>query len=680
MPQATPPPSPGRWCRPSRILTPLCLLLIEITPVFAATTEEYLAMDLAQLMQVTITSVAKKPQTIADTPAAVHVISQEDIRRSGVTSIPEALTLAPGIQVTRISSSKWAISCRGFNGFISNKLLVLMDGRTVYNHAYNSTLWDGQNTLLEDIERIEVIRGPGGTIWGTNAVNGVINIITKKSQNTTGSLLRAGMGTGEKSMTGARQGFKLGQSAFGRLYVTGNNRDSGVLLGSDQDAFDDWNNLHSGFRMDGTVGKNNDWTVQGDHYQTDSNQITFPFWLPAPPYLVTNYDGYSSTGGNVVANWEHRTAKGDQFSAKAYYDASTLRAPFNDFSFVTIDLDLQYKLDLNDRHNLTMGAGYRQVEGDFTGQYQVIIPDQSNDLYSVFFQDEISLVRDKLSLFVGSKFENTVFTGNEWQPSARLLYKQDHQHSFWTSFTRAVRTPSMYESSGSCVLFGLPSPYSDQPVRINGNPDLDSEILFAYEAGYRWQANPTLSTDLSLYYNDYDGIYTAIADPTSTTPNGNYAAIRKGKGYGAEITTLWQAKPWLSLAFTYSWQKLDVATKNGLTTTELINETFQSTNTPRHQASLRATIDLSSSWQVNSSLRYVDSIYGLSSLDLQTTIPVPAYTVFDLNLIWKAKKNLEIMLAGQGLLDDSRLEYVSELFTPATEIERAIYAKVTWHF
>ena len=652
-------------------------------PAMAETLDKYLDMDLAQLMQVTITSVAKQPQTLADTAAAVFVISREDIRRSGVTSIPEALALAPGLHVARISAGKWSISARGFGGYTSNKLLVLMDGRSLYTPAYSGTFWDAQNTLLEDIERIEVIRGPGGTIWGANAVNGVINIITKKAQSTEGTLVRVRGGNGEQGAA-AREGFKVGEATFGRLYATTSNYDSNVLRSnipgkSDDDANDDWQNLQSGFRLDGQAGTGTEWTLQGDVYKLDGNQIVFPYWLDRPPYLTANYGDYSAGGGNVIGSWQHRFDSDSTLTCKTYYDNNHRKEVYYEDTFNTIDLDLQYEFTLGTWNNLTTGLGYRHIDGHFVNNYQVSLPDQNQDLYSSFFQDQIKLIDRQLWLTLGTKYEHNDFTGSEWQPSARLLWKPDEEQSIWVAVARAVRTPSMVERNGSVTLAAFSTPLGTGKSSLRGTSAFDSESLIAYEAGYRWQARRNVFFDIAAYYNDYDDIYSAVRSTSALDPDLHFKNSQEGTGHGVEFAANWQASSWLLLNFTYTWQELDLNFKDPSEVGGL--EGSSSTiNSPKHLAAVRTSIDFSENWQSNLWLRYVDSFTGRNSTDPTSEIPVSSQFYFDANLVYKPAKNIEIMLAGQNLLNSSQLQYVAELLVPPTEIERVVYAKVTWSF
>ena len=664
-------------------LAQVCFFLPALTQAWAETNsgDRYFDMDLAQLMQITITSVAKKPQTLADTAAAVFVITQEDIRRSGVTTVADALAMAPGMQVARISSSKWSVASRGFGGFTSNKLLVMIDGRSVYTPAYSGTYWDMQNTLLEDIDRIEVVRGPGGTMWGANAVNGVVNIITKKSQDTLGTLVRGGVGEGEKLSAAGRHGTTIGDSAFGRFYVTANDRDSNVLAGSDEDAHDGWHTVQGGFRMDGMVGSKSEWTLQGDLYRNNGDQIIFPYWLDRYPYLTSDDSDFTTKGANLIGKWQRRLDNDDLLTLKAYMDSNDREESYFEQNFLTLDADLQYETRIGERNSLTMGTGVRRIDARFEDTYNVSIPDQKRDLYNAFLQDEIELFSDRLWLTLGTKYEYNEYTGNEWQPSARLLWKPMVNHSLWTSVARAVRTPSMVEDSGAVTVASFPAPpfFTPQRIRLLGSSEFDCESLIAYEAGYRWQARENLGLDVAVYYNDYDDNY-GILPRTDGSYDLSFANVATGEGHGVEIAVNWQARSWWALALSYSWQELSVDWKNSTPDSSFFNSEFYAGGSPRHLASLRSAIDFAKNWQFNCWLRYVDEIKGRDTVDLISSVDVPSYLVFDANLIWKPRKDLEVMLAGQNLFNSSQLEYAAELLTPITEIERRVYGKVTWRF
>ncbi|MCK5069376.1 MAG: TonB-dependent receptor plug domain-containing protein, partial [Desulfocapsa sp.] len=466
---------------------------------------DFFDMDIAQLMQITITSVARKPQNLSDSAAAVFVITQDDIHRSGVTSIPEALRMAPGLQVARVDSNKWAITSRGFAGNFANKLLVMIDGRTVYSPAFSGVYWDAQDTLLDDIDRIEVIRGPGATIWGANAVNGVVNIITKKASDTQGGLVTLGGGTHDKIMTGLRYGAAIGEDTHGRVYVKYHKQNSYEVYDTGKDANDDWDSLRTGFRVDGELAGKNSWTLQGDLYSNNENQLLSPFWIANPPYLTEKEDSFDTSGWNVLGRWQTEISQTSSWTIQAYYDYTNRDEAIMEQTHRTVDLDLHYQNQLNTRNNIVMGIGYRSVDAEFDNSFQVSVEpgDRSENLYSGFVQDEIMLATDSLWLTLGVKWEHNEFTGNELQPSGRLLWKVTDKQTVWAAISRAVRTPSEFEESGSITMGVIPTiPPDSMKFTLNGSDQYGAEELIAYEAGYRWFALANVSLDLSVFYND----------------------------------------------------------------------------------------------------------------------------------------------------------------------------------
>jgi len=652
--------------------------------VEAATGNEYFELDIAQLMNITITSVAKRDQRLADAPAAIFVITQEDIRRSGVTNLADALAMAPGIQVAQISSSKWSVSSRGFAGFTSNKLLVLIDGRSVYSPAYSGVFWDAQNTLLEDIDRIEVIRGPGGTLWGANAVNGVINIITKNARDTEGGLVRASMG-GEGAMsTAGRYGGKISENTFARFYLSYDDFGANRLNDTEADANDDWQRKQTGFRMDGQPSGASEWTLQGDLYDNEGDQWVIPYWTSGSPYYSSLADAWDAKGGNLVGRWRQELNADQVLTFKAYYDYNERSDAVFNLEFTTVDLDLQYETKVGERQVLTMGTGYRSIQGDFDQTYQVSLPDRDDSLYSAFVQDEINLVKERLWLTLGTKYEHNDYTGSEWQPSAKLLYKPIENHSLWASAARAVRTPSIVEQYGR-VLMGRYPVYMGSTLvgagslNFVGSQDFDSEIVNAYEVGYRWQANSRLSFDLALFYNDYDEIYTVDPKISGFDVDGVFVNGQSGDGQGFELAVDWQAASWLSFALAYSYLETDLTTEAWVGTQS--GSDWVSKSAPKNQVSLRSSIALAEDWRLNLWLRYVDDVTCRNSADLLgDPVGIDGYFVFNANIIWTPVKNMEFMLAGQNLTDSGQLRYLSEYQTPATEIERSVYGKFTWRF
>ena len=644
---------------------------------------EFLDMDISQLMQVTITSVAKREQNLADAAAAVYVITQDEIHRSGVTTVPEALRLAPGLQVARINSNKWAISSRGINGQFSNKLLVLVDGRTVYTPGFSGTYWETQTTLLEDVDRIEVIRGPGATLWGANAVNGVINIITKHSEDTQGGLVKIGAGNIEEVISGLRYGFELGSKTTGRAYVTYNQRDSFDLLSDGSDANDDWDNITAGFRFDGTLSGDQSWTLQGDIYSNDANQTIEPFFTPTPPFVTRDQSGIDANGGNILGRWEKKLTKG-AFKAQAYFDYIDRDESYVGQTYKTTDFEFQYERMLGESHNFTLGLGYRHVDSSFENTFraQIIPDDRDDDLYSGFIQDEITLLPETLWLTLGTKWENNEFTDNEIQPSGRIMWKPNDTQSIWASISRAVRTPSIAETTTNAVVSILPVP-SPFPVflTINGNPEFDSEEVIAYEAGYRWYPKDNLYFDLALFYNDYEDLFDSQFGTTPQTA-GQLEFINNvdGNSYGFELAANWKPEKWLEFVFTYSYLHLDfnesISTNTGFTGQALVLEG----SAPEHQVSLRTSLDFLDNWQANLWLRYVSELDLSSQAAAAQGIIVDDYVECDLNISWKPTENLELMAVGQNLLNSDKLEFVSEFFNPPTEVERGFYLKALYRF
>ena len=642
---------------------------------------EYLDMDISQLMQITITSVAKKPQSLSDSPAAVFVITSDDIHRLGITSIPEALRLAPGLQVARVDANKWAITSRGFSGTFANKLLVMIDGRTVYSPAFSGVYWDVQDTLLEDIDRIEVIRGPGATIWGANAVNGVINIITKKTDDTAGGFAAIGVGSEERLLGEARYGIRFSDSISGRAYVKYRDQDSLVLHYHDRDAGDAWNSVRSGFRVDGKNAFNHSgWTLQGDIYSNREDQIVFPAWQDEYPYMVPRNDTVESSGGNVIGRWQRKFSAHDSLSMQMYYDLTSRDELAIGQKHQIVDMDVHYQTRLGRRHGLSMGLGYRYTDSEFENTFQVAIdPDnRSENLYSCFLQDEI-LLTDQLWLTVGAKWEHNDFTGGEIQPSGRILWRINKANSLWAAVSRAVRIPSEFEEDGHLLMGLLPS--SDGKVvmyALNGDDDLKAEELLAYEAGYRWMPAAVFSLDLSLFYNDYTNLL--AAEPLSPlTANTLYLHnIMHGSTYGVELAADWQVSDPLSLRMAYSYIGFDLDIDAD--SLNSIGDDIVAEVSPRHQVSLVASYTFSPRLQVSFWGRYVGRLDASKKILSHGQLSTDAYCTLDATLTWKVTEQLELMLNGRNLFDESHLEYISEYSTPPTEVERSVYFQMSYRF
>ncbi|MFT5697691.1 MAG: iron complex outermembrane receptor protein [Desulforhopalus sp.] len=643
---------------------------------------EFIDMDISQLMNVTITSVSKKPQSLADAAAAVYVISAEDIKTSGVTTVAHALAMAPGLQVAQISSSKWSISSRGFSGYTSNKLLILVDGRSVYTPVYSGTFWDEQNVMLEDVARIEVIRGPGGTLWGANAVNGVINIITKKAEDTQGVMLTAGGGSQERVLGGGRVGGKLGESTYGRLSLSYNDREENSLYYGDTDAGDGWESKRGSVRIDGEQSQKAKWTLQGDLYKNDEDQLVSPFWTTEPPYLSSKEGSVEDEGADILGRYEYSFSPDKIFTIQTYYDYSDRTDDFYQQTVTVYDLDLQYQMEVGKSNSLNMGSGFRQTRADFADTSQISLTDSTDDLYSAFLQDEITLVPEILWFTLGTKWEHNDYTGSEWQPSARILWKPAVNHSLWSSVARAVRTPSMVEDQSTVLVAVIPTDFGVIQSSLVGNEDFSSEELIAYEAGYRWQSSLNVSLDLSVFYNDYDDIYTVAYVPPATGYDLTFVNGVEGDSLGLEAVVDWTPVDWVLFQFVYSYIDMSFQVKNEFnsTSSNVVSGYLEDSN-PQHQASLRSTFKVGKDWKLNLWFRYVDEILVRNNEDIfGGGLAIDDYVIFDANVIWSVSENIEIMLAGQNLLEERQLQYASEYTTAPTAIERGFYGKVTWKF
>ncbi len=642
---------------------------------------EYLDLDISQLMQITITSVSKKEQALSDAAAAVFVITRKDIHRSGVSSIPEALRMVPGLQVARIGAEKWAITSRGFNGQTANKLLVLMDGRTLYSPSFSGVYWDVQETLLEDIDRIEVIRGPGGTLWGANAVNGIVNIITKKADETKGGLVRLSAGDEERVTGGLRYGGAIGEFAHARAWFTYRNHDSFQLHDSEENANDNWQSLHGGFRMDGDISQKSVWTVQGDIYEENASQLVSPSFTMTPPYASEVPDDYDAFGWNILARLKQQISSDHSWTLQSYYDYTNRDELYIGQLHKTFDVEFQHQMKIGASHDLICGLGYRYIYDTFDSTFQLLMTPESasRDLYSVFIQDEITLMPDRLWLTLGSKFEHNDYTGYEIQPSGRLLYKPAENQTVWGAISRAVRTPSRIETDTRITAGMIPNEASaPTPLFVWGNEAFDSENVLAYEFGYRIFPTKQLSIDIALFYNEYDNLRTATPLGATAISKVQFENKSSGSSLGFELAADWKPVSWLSFQLGYTWLELNLDANDGGTGLDII--VVYENSSPQNSVSLRSAIDITQDLQMNLWLRYVDQFTAGGIQALLNNSIVEEYMAFDATLSWSATEALELMLVGQNLFSSGRMEFVSEYLAPRTDVEQSVYGKLTYRF
>jgi iron complex outermembrane recepter protein len=632
-------------------------------------------LSLSELGNIEVTTVTKEPEEVWKTPAAIFVITQQDIQRSGATSIPEALRLAPGVEVARISSDEWSIGIRGFGSRLSRSVLVLMDGRIVYSSFTAGVYWEVQDTLIEDIDHIEVIRGPGGTIWGPNAVNGVINIITKSSKDTQGGLVSGGAGNVEQGFGEARYGGGNGSNFTYRVYGKGFARSPEYH--SDGINYDAWQAGQAGFRMDWTEGARDSYTLQGDGYYQGAGESVAAATYNPPTNFILDGDAHLS-GGNVLFRWKRTLGEKKDFQLTAYYDqTSRNELNFGDIRN-TVNLDYLQRFPLL-RQEISWGVEAYASHGNEIEVYSGLYfnpPALTDQYYTAFIQDEVTLVKNKLALLAGPRFLKTNFTGLLIEPTARLLYTPTATQTLWAAFTQAVRTPADVERD--FFLSSYVSNVGNLPLfaRFNGNRNFQSERLNGYELGYRRLVGPKLYVDVATFFNQYRNLLSEdITGPISieTNPAPTHLLLPAAFGNGIEATTEggeiaseWQPKPFWRLTGSYSFLEMHVENAPG--STNVSDPKSIQGSSPQHQVLLQSNFDLPKSITADFQIRYVSSLPALQ---------VPSYWTGDASLGWSPNKQLRFSVVGQNLFQPFHYEY---LYDPRglVGIERSIFGRVTW--
>ena len=594
-------------------------------------------MTIEELFNLEVTTVSSKPEMLSATPAAVKVVTGDDIRRMGALSLPEALRYIPGVEVARVDNRQYAITARGFNGTIANKLLVLIDGRSVYTPLFSGVFWDAQDVFLDDVEQIEVIRGPGATVWGANAVNGVINVISKRAAETQGLFVMGGAGNPERGFGGLRYGGKLGSGSFFRLYGKMTDRDAS-LRPNGQEAGDDFKMAQGGFRFDGGLSPSSDLTIQGDLYDGSADQAAT--------------SDMEIGGRNVMARWTRRLAEHSDMHLNAYYDHTVREMPliFRE-TLDTYDVSLRHRLPLGKRHDVVWGLGLRKTE-DVVGNtpgFAFLPSHQTRNLYSGFVQDEIEL-SSVLHWTLGSKIERVDDTGIEVEPSTRLAWTPSATRTLWGAVSRAVRAPSRLDRD----LYVPSTP----PFFLAGGPDFDSEELIAYELGYKARPARNLSAAIATFYNSYDKLRSVRGGPPIVLANDLH-----GETYGAEVSATLEATKGLRLSGGYTFLRMILRSDTDTSTVK------QSGDSPRHQWFARSSLTLPHGIEVDAGVRYVGELPNQK---------IPSYLATDARLGWRPVPSLEISAVGQNLFDSRHPEFG----TPASrkEVERSLYGRATWTY
>jgi iron complex outermembrane recepter protein len=679
----------------SRTISTMLLLAVSMTPLGRAgdpqsqtqtTSPSALKqLSLEELSEIDVTTPSKEPVPAMRTPAAIYVITGEDIRRASVTTIPDALRLAPGVEVAQIDSSKWSVGIRGFGTRLSRDVLVLIDGRTVYTPLFAGTYWEVQDTLLEDIDRIEIIRGPGGTIWGPNAVDGVINIITKSSKDTKGVFASAGGGSVEQGFANFRYGAGNDQGLTWRVYGKAFTR--GPEYHPDGDNFDAWRGGQGGFRMDWTSQHNGSFSFQGDLYkQEDGERVTASTYVPP---LNQTLDGYAQlSGGNILFRWTRKLSDTNNYQLQVYYDRTNRYEPNLGDRLNTFDVDFQARRKIFTRQQLLYGVEGRASPGHFLEVVSGLVFSPANRtdyLVSSFIEDDITLVDNKLLLTAGSKVLHTNYTGVQAEPSIRLMWTPNARQTFWAAFTRAVRTPSDAEEDFYLSSFLATTPNGvEEFARFSANTHFAPEKLNGYEIGYRKLILKNVYIDFAGFFNHYHDLFSqdlagpvfventlpfpinTAAPPTHYLLPAEFGNSLYGITTGGEIAPEWRPVEHWRLRGSYSYLNMDLSRVPGVA----LGETPASLEgaSPRHQTEAESSFDLGARVKLDLIYRFVSALPAVSAR---------AYSTGDARIGWRAHSHIEFSLVGRNLFQPWHVEYAGDPGVPVA-IRRNVYATIAF--
>jgi iron complex outermembrane receptor protein len=635
------------------------------------TPEDLKRLSLEELLRVEITTAMRVPEPATAIPAAVFVITQDDIRRSGAASLPEILRLAPGLQVAQQDGARYAVGMRGFADRLARSMLVLMDGRAVYSPLFAGTYWEVQDTLLEDIERIEIVRGPGGTLWGANAVNGIINIITRRAQDTRGTLVSGSLGSHTRGPIAVRHGGAAGSNGYFRAYAKAFDRDAQFHAAGA--AYDQSNMVQGGLRGDWTLSRSRTLTLQGDVYTGELGQ-RFSLPLASPPFTQSSIRDAGLSGGNVLARWAAPIA-GGEYQLQTYYDRTRRDERPVAETRDTFDVDFQHRRRLGRRHGLVWGGGYRVTNGRITAVAPTAFlpPDRTDSLYTAFFQDDFIVRPERLRLILGTKVEHNDYSGFEIQPSGRLMWSITPSHSLFSAVTRAVRTPSRVETDYTTT--SLSNPSVPAFVRLQPNPEFEPEELTAYELGYRVRTVPSLYVTVSGFFNHLENTLSTELLPAfvETTPpparlilpvtfrNGLH-----GNSHGVEITGDVRPLAWWRATVNYSFLRVQMTRNPG--SADVSQERRYEGLSPQHQIQFVSSLDLPGRVSLDWFLRYVSEL---------PAGPVPGYATSNVRASWHPHPRLEVAVIGQNLHEARHLEWPTGAGGNVL-IERSARVAVTW--
>jgi len=644
-------------------------------------------VSIENLMNMEVTSVSKKEQKLSKVAAAIFVITQEDIRRSGATNIPDLLRMVPGLDVGQINGSTWAIGSRGLNQQFANKLLVMVDGRSVYSPTFSGVFWDTLDLPLFDIERIEVIRGPGGTIWGANAVTGVISIFTKKAAQTSGTVLETGGGNLLQGFGTAQYGGTVGKKTDFRVYTKYFSQNHLLDLNG-QSGADGWHRLRGGFRTDSNLSSKDSLTFEGD--LSVGREGEFGFELPSvtSPGFVAVSEEINLANGSLESIWNHTYSGGSDSTLQFSYDQHRRGDPLNPELRNTYDLAFRHDFALGSRQDIVWGLGYRYTADRIGGTLTVAMnpPNRALQLFDAFLQDEIALVPERLFLTAGIKLEHNDYTGFEAMPSVRAAWSPSDHHMLWVALSEALRAPSRNDTNLVLNIGSFPGPGGTPTLlRLLGNPNFQDERLIAYEVGYRTMLSKRLSIDLAAYYNDWDKVQTTEPSGSffETTPSPPhevqtlvYENLIHGESHGIEVTANWRVTDWWSISPGLAIAREHFHTDPQSADTQTV--LFLQGNSPDYPIRLRSHVDMrhNLAWDVSA---YFDDV--LENQGPLSDLTIPSYTRLDTGLTWKLGERFTLSLVGQNLLKDHHMEFEDVNGSMQSgQIKRSAYAKLVWQF
>jgi iron complex outermembrane receptor protein len=657
------------------------LLAVPAWPQNSPNPADLSGKSLEDLMNIEVTSVSKREEKLSRTAAAVFVITQEDIRNSGATNIPDLLRIVPGLDVAQIDASTWAISARGFNQQSSDKLLVLIDGRTVYNPLFSGVDWDAQGVPLDNIDRIEVIRGPAASVWGANAVNGVISIITKRADQTQGGFVTAGGGTQQQGFGTARFGGTLG--AGGAYRVSTNYSNSSDLLDpSGQSGKDAWDTLRADIRADKALTAKDSLTLEASGYNGGEGERVPTVTSISPPVNQVLDLQQQFSGWSVLSQWNHVSSPRSDASLQIYFDRTDRHDITYGNALDTFDIDFHHHFEWDARQNIVWGLGYRFLSDTTTASFRVSFTpaNQTDQIFSSFLQDEIAIRPERLYLTLGAKFEHNSFTGFTFEPSVEIAWVVNDHTTIWSSVSVAERTPSFADNDVQFTRLAMPGP-GGLPILVTafGNPNQENEDSYAAELGLRREFATCLSLDLTAFLDYYDELRSVepMAPFLVSTPSPPHLVLPEvfdnlvfGETHGAEAAVNWKVSNRWTLSPGYAFLAMHLhpyaASKDTLTAVGTQG------SSPTHQAQLRSHLILPGHLEFNTSAFFVGP---LPSQD------VPSYARLDAGITWQARERLSISLVGQNLLQDHHLETSNtDQIVQSSLIKRSVYAKMAWYF